>query len=157
MSLDLEQRRARDLLRRKIAEIEAPTRKAQKDRAREARKVQRKAVHVSAAPNKRQPRVKDNAYLAHVRRQPCTLAHLGEGCEGHIDAAHLRYSNPKVGRTNPGMGNKSDDRWTLPLCRKHHTEQHAAGNEARWWSGKGVDPDAECLARRAAYEARSQT
>jgi hypothetical protein len=37
------------------------------------------------------------------------------------------------------MGSKPDDRWTVPLCRECHTEQHA-GNEQEYWEKKRYDP-----------------
>ena len=36
------------------------------------------------------------------------------------------------------MGQK-DDRFCVPLCLAHHAEQHAAGNEERWWDLMGVN------------------
>lgn len=157
MTLTLEQRRERDVLKRKLAEIMAPVNAERKAKVREAKREQRRALQESAAEGKRRPRKRDNAYLAHTRLQPCMLAGVeGETCSGRIDPAHLRYQNLKVGRANPGMGNKSDDCWVLPLCRKHHDEQHAHGNEARWWAGNGIDPDAEAQARYAAFNSRSK-
>lgn len=32
--------------------------------------------------------------------------------------------------TGGGMGLKPDDRWTFPLCRVHHLEQHQVGHDA---------------------------
>lgn len=37
------------------------------------------------------------------------------------------------------MGEKPDDRWTLPLCSKHHRTQHEYG-EWQWWKAQKVDP-----------------
>ena len=146
-----EKRRALSLLRRQMAEITAPERKAANKIKSAARRERARALKASAAPGKRHERERDNAYLAHVRRQPCIVGPILGGCEGRIDPAHLRFGEPKVGRLNPGMGRKSDDKWTLPLCRKHHDEQHAAGNERKWWAGTGLDPNAECESRYAAF------
>jgi hypothetical protein len=44
------------------------------------------------------------------------------------------------------MAEKPDDKWTTPLCRKHHDEQHASGNELFWWASKGIDPFGLALA-----------
>lgn len=141
MFLPDEKRRAVKLLRRQIAAIEAPERKAQKAADRTAKRERGKADR---------GRVREPGYLAFLRRQACTVAHLG-GCEGHMDAAHLRFSDFKVGRTNPGKGLKSHDRWAVSLCRKHHTEQHMAGDERRWWAGTGLDPNEEADRLHAAY------
>jgi hypothetical protein len=26
------------------------------------------------------------------------------------------------------------------MCNAHHREQHAAGDELKWWASKGLDP-----------------
>lgn len=145
-----EKRRALGLLRKQVAEITAPERKA----ASKVRSAQRRArgKALKDDPGQRHERVHDKAYLAHTRRQPCIVGPILGGCEGRIDPAHLRFGEPKVGRLNPGMGRKSDDKWVLPLCRKHHDAQHAAGNERAWWSSVGLDPNEECLKRYAAFQ-----
>lgn len=98
-------------------------------------------------------RIRDNAYLAYLRRQTCCVGPLlGDRCEGPTDPAHLRFSDFKVGRINPGKGRKSDDRWCLPVCRKHHDSQHAHGNERAWWSDVvRADPNALAVATYAAF------
>ena len=68
-----------------------------------------------------------------------------------MDAAHTRFANLSVGRANPGMGAKPSDRFCTPLCREHHSEQHARGNEAAWWASKGIDPDALSARLYAAF------
>lgn len=106
-------------------------------RNREARRADRKTrVEHKAEPIKAsRGRVKDNAYLAYLRRQPCCVGPLmQDACQGGIDPAHIRFSDFRVGRLNPGVGNKSDDKWCLPVCRKHHEAQHQFGDERRWWS-----------------------
>jgi hypothetical protein len=94
----------------------------------------------------------DGGYLAFLRRQPCEARHLG-GCDGRIDPAHLRFSDFKVGRINPGKGRKSDDRWALSLCRTHHDQQHAFGDERRWWEAVvRRDPNAIAVERYAQFQ-----
>lgn len=148
--LDADNRRALALLRRKVAEIEAPARKEQAKARQTARKARGKALKDD--DGQRHERARDNAYLAHVRRQPCIVGPILGGCEGRTDPAHLRFGEPKVGRLNPGMGRKSDDKWVLPLCRHHHEAQHAEGNERRWWANVGIDPNEECLRRYADFQ-----
>ncbi len=99
-------------------------------------------------------RVRDNPYLAYLRRQPCCVGPiLRDGCNGPTDPAHLRFTDRSVGRVNPGLARKSDDRWCLPVCRKHHEAQHAYGNEARWWSAVvGVDPNALAIKFYEAFQ-----
>lgn len=94
----------------------------------------RRIDHKADALKANRGRVRDNLYLAYLRRQPCCAGPLMEDpCDGRTDPAHIRFSDHKVGRQNPGVGRKSDDRWCLPLCRKHHEAQHAYGNERKWW------------------------
>ena len=38
-----------------------------------------------------------------------------------------------------GMGERPDDRWCLPLCSKHHREQHRM-NEGVFWKLADVQP-----------------
>jgi hypothetical protein len=118
-------------------------------RARENR--ERKAARpvLERVAGQRQPRVRDNGYLAALRRLPCCI---GWGCSGRVEAAHIRYSNPAVGRINPGMQQKSDDRWALPCCQGHHAAQHKV-NERAFWSAWGIDPDDLSSRLYAAYRA----
>jgi hypothetical protein len=124
--------------------------KADKAKARKARKEAARqhirAIVATKAPGQRQPREKANAYLQALRRVPCAVCGALPS-----DAAHLRFTNMAVGRRNPGMGMKSHDRFATPLCRAHHTEQHAAGNEAAWWAAHRMDPDALAAATYAAF------
>lgn len=131
-----------------LAEARAMLREDRKARARQRpKKVQHKPMEGKATRG----RVLDGGYLAYLRRQPCEARHLG-GCDGRIDPAHLRFSDFKVGRINPGKGRKSDDRWAVSLCRKHHDEQHAYGDERRWWMNVvRLDPNALAERSHAAY------
>lgn len=90
----------------------------------------------------RQPREEDPAYLAYVRTLPCLIC----GRHGPSDAAHIRSAAPHYGKRYTGKAEKPDDKWALPLCRRHHEEQHRT-NELGWWAGKGIaDPFALCVA-----------
>jgi hypothetical protein len=83
----------------------------------------------------RQPRIEDAAHLAYVRGLPCTIC----GMPGS-DPAHLRSAAPEYGKRHTGMQEKPDDCWVLPLCRRHHDEQHGT-NELLWWASYGIaDP-----------------
>ena len=56
---------------------------------------------------------RSDVYLAFVRSHKC----MGVGkCLGDVQACHLE---------NDGMSRKCDDRYTVPMCVKHHTEDHA--------------------------------
>lgn len=124
-----------------------------KQDAKERRKARKAAAsaHIRAmveskAPGKRDPRQRDNGYLAFLRRCACAICGSTPS-----DAAHLRFTNPAVGRINPGMGRKSHDRFAVSLCRTHHTEQHAEGNEPRWWASHGIDPGKLAASLYAAF------
>jgi len=83
----------------------------------------------------KQPREKDEKHLNYIRSLPCCI------CGGiDVDAAHIRIGSIGHGKRNTGMQEKPSDKWTVPLCRHHHEEQHKAGNELKWWASKGVDP-----------------
>jgi len=113
---------------------------------KEAARQHIKAIVATKAPNQRQPREKANGYLQALRRVPCAICGALPS-----DAAHIRFTNMAVGRRNPGMGMKSHDRFATPLCREHHTEQHAAGNEQAWWAAHRMDPDALAAGLYAAF------
>ena len=118
---------------------------------RKAIKKARPAKVIPTAEGQRQPRKRDNAYLQWIRRQPCAAARLG-GCDGPVQAAHLRYSDAARGRVNPGLQQKPSDLLTTPLCAAHHAMQHA-GAERLFWAVVGIDPALLCDQLRHAYEA----
>ena len=73
-------------------------------------------------------RHRDKTHLRFVARQPCLICGR-QPCDAH----HLRFAQSR------GLGIKVSDEFTVPLCRGHHRELHRAGNEAYWWTTKGVD------------------
>ena len=80
-------------------------------------------------------RVKSEAYLKFIRSLPCLLC----GDNTSVEAAHIRFGDIRAGKRPTGMGEKPDDRWTLPLCKRHHDEQHKRG-ERLFWTQAGVSP-----------------
>lgn len=58
-------------------------------------------------------------HLQWLRGRPCALA--GAGCAGPIIAAHVDFLGEK------GMATKTEDWNAIPLCDKHHHEQHSIG------------------------------
>lgn len=92
------------------------------------------------AEGQRKPRVREPGFLAYLRRQPCAVR-AGGGCEGPIEAAHIRMARPGFGST--GMQRKPDDQYAVPLCRGHHRDgpdaQHRI-SERVWWAARGLDP-----------------
>lgn len=83
---------------------------------------------------RKRPRVENTGHLKFIRSLPCC-------CCGKrpVDAAHLRMAGPAYGKRDTGSAQKPDDRWTTPLCRQHHDEQHK-GSEAAFWAAQGIDP-----------------
>jgi hypothetical protein len=83
----------------------------------------------------REPRHKDAKRLAWLRTQPCVV------CGAiNTEAAHIRVGSINHGKRSTGMAEKPSDKWTLSLCNRCHREQHAFGDELKWWASKGLDP-----------------
>lgn len=117
------------------------------------RKQQRKSRPKPApvAKGQREVRERDPGFLAYLRRQPCEARHLG-GCEGAVQAAHVRYSDAAAGRRNPGMQRKGHDRDANPLCRAHHLDDQHQHAERFFWQRVGKDAYATAAAHFAEYQ-----
>ena len=89
----------------------------------------------------REPRRKSPTYLAWVRTLPCLVCKDSTATE----AAHIRYGDPQAFKRPTGMGEKPDDRWAIPLCSRHHREQHS-GSERKFWQDNDIDPVKTALA-----------
>ena len=73
-------------------------------------------------------RIKAPQHLAFVRQQPCVV------CDRRpVEAHHLTFAQVRA------KGRKSGDDWTVPLCRAHHRQLHAAGDEQTWWQEHSLD------------------
>jgi hypothetical protein len=83
----------------------------------------------------RQPRQKDNKHLEFIRSQPCCICKDNTGTE----AAHIRTASLAHGKPHTGMSEKPSDKWTLPLCNRHHREQHTMA-ELAFWKKYEIDP-----------------
>jgi len=64
-----------------------------------------------------------DAYLQWLRGRPCYLGGIGCGLaepprRSPVEAAHVDCAGGK------GMGTKVADHFAIPLCQKHHDEQH---------------------------------
>lgn len=82
----------------------------------------------------RQPRVKNPRHLDFIRSQQCCI------CGGiDTEAAHIRSGSLGWGKRSTGMQEKPDDKWVVPLCNKHHREQHSM-NEIAFWEKYRIDP-----------------
>lgn len=83
----------------------------------------------------REPRERDERHLDFVRSQPCCICKDNTSTE----AAHIRMASLEHGKRGVGLQEKSSDKWALPLCGKHHREQHSM-NEMSFWKKYGIDP-----------------
>ncbi|MBR1122145.1 DUF968 domain-containing protein [Bradyrhizobium lablabi] len=122
-----------------------------------AQRIIRPATAFSVASTKqKRPRERDNNHLAFIRSLRCCIC----GAPGP-DPAHIRSANPVYGKRETGGGEKASDKWTVPLCRAHHNEQHAYCKaptthfdpitaELRWWASMGIDPFGLALSLYAA-------
>jgi hypothetical protein len=94
-------------------------------------------------PRQREPRIKDERHLNFVRSLPCCV------CGGiDVDAAHIRTGEISLGKRPTGGAEKPSDKWTVPLCRGHHDEQHSM-NEMVFWKKYGIDPFMLAMTLRA--------
>lgn len=84
---------------------------------------------------KRQPRVHDPDHLAFIRQCDCLCCYDNISTE----AAHIRFSEPRIAKFNPGVGQKPDDKFVVPLCGSCHRSQHDAGNERKWWDERNIN------------------
>jgi hypothetical protein len=82
----------------------------------------------------RRPRQKEDGHLKFIRGLPCLIC----GDNTSTEAAHVRMPDPSVAKPLTGIAIKPDDKYTVPLCGRHHAAQHGM-SEREWWYGKG-DP-----------------
>lgn len=83
----------------------------------------------------RRPRVTVENHLAWIRTLPCLITNSVRD----IQAAHIRYADPRYGKRPTGMGEKASDMWAVPLAPDVHEEQHGEG-ERGFWAESGFDP-----------------
>ena len=147
--LTLEKRTRLAEIRRELAALTSDDREERNAAQRRARKARAAALKASQAPNKRDEREREPGFLAYLRRQPCEARHLG-GCQGRIEAAHIRFSDGP-GRCNPGAGRKNHDRHANPLCRHHHQHDQHRRSERAFWDALGKDAYDTAAGHYAAY------
>lgn len=74
-------------------------------------------------------------HLKFIRGLPCLICQDNTSTE----ACHVRMADGRIGKPNSGLGKKPPDWFTVPLCSRHHRDQHSMG-ERLWWTAKGLDP-----------------
>jgi len=102
-------------------------------------RILRPVTAFTATSRFRRPRHRSGLHLKWIRTLPCAVC----GKQGGVHAAHLRAASPFHGKLATGIGQKSDDSWTTPLCSKHHIFDEAAQHqdaELRFWKRHGIDP-----------------
>lgn len=83
----------------------------------------------------RQPRRRDELHLGWMRERPCIIC-----CATPVDVAHIKMADARICKPlSSNIGMKADDRFTLPLCRRHHLEQHDMP-ERDFWLRYHCDP-----------------
>lgn len=98
-----------------------------------------------ASTKQKRPRIEDRKHLAFIRSLTCCICG-----KPRPDPAHIRSANAIYGKRETGGAEKPSDKWVVPLCREHHDQQHAAGNELLWWAASGIDPFGLALALHSA-------
>ena len=81
----------------------------------------------------RRPRVRNERHLRFVREMPCIICGFVP-CE----AAHIKMADARISKPITGNQTKSDDKYTLSLCRRHHEEQHSM-SERYFWASYHID------------------
>jgi ERF superfamily len=74
-------------------------------------------------------RLRDKEHCKYVASQPCIVCGRTPS-----EAHHIRFAQPRA------LGRKVSDEYTVPVCRLHHRELHAYGDEASWWAAVSIDP-----------------
>jgi hypothetical protein len=82
----------------------------------------------------RRPRQRNDRHLRFVRERPCIICGFMPCEAAHIKMADARVLKPQ----SSNIGMKADDRFTLPLCPRHHRESHAMPERA-WWDSYHID------------------
>ena len=74
-------------------------------------------------------RIRSKEHLRFVAQQPCVICGRTPA-----HAHHIRYAQSR------GLALKVSDEFTVPLCAIHHSQNHATGDERRWWHDRKIDP-----------------
>ena len=86
-------------------------------------------------------------HLNFIRSLPCVIC----GDNTATEACHVRMSDARIAKPESGIGRKPPDYFTVPMCSKHHRQQHE-GSERKWWENQLLDPVIISLALYAATD-----
>jgi len=78
--------------------------------------------------------MKDDAHRNFISNLPCAIC----GDDTTVECAHVRFGDIRVAKSQ-ALGKKPSDAFTMPLCGRHHREQHG-GNERMFWKARRYDP-----------------
>lgn len=86
-------------------------------------------------------------HLKFIDSLPCIVCGRNESTHHHLLRVSNKYLTAKEGEEaflipkvkSKGMGTKSDDRFCLPVCPKHHAEAHARGNDKAYFQERGIE------------------
>ena len=99
-------------------------------------------VAIQTKPIQRTPRANDEPHLDFIRALSCVVCMRPSGADGlRTEAAHIRFNDSRYLKTVGGR-EKPNDKWTVPLCHRHHAEQTKIGEGPQYWEGLGMDPHA---------------
>jgi Putative HNHc nuclease len=73
----------------------------------------------------RRPRRENKKHLRWIAERACLVCGSSP-----CDAAHIKHADSRVCKPlSSNIGMKADDRFTIPLCRRHHEECHQLGEK----------------------------
>ncbi len=93
--------------------------------------------------NFKRARIKSESHEDFIRALPCVIC----GDNTTTEAAHISYADMSIGKFGRGKGQKEESIWVVPLCGKHHRDQHHVG-EQQFWHAWAIDP---CRVAAALY------
>lgn len=142
----------RTLEERKVLEEAGKIKRRESQERAQSRAAQRResqtALKESAAPNKRDPRQVEKAFVSWLHVDlPCIGCLIeGPGPVGYanIEAAHQKMSIAVKGWGKAGLGPRTHDHRCVPLCAWHHRVARNScdtGGQAKFWSRLGVGED----------------
>jgi hypothetical protein len=83
---------------------------------------------------------KEPSYTKFIHQLPCIITRRHFDVEG----CHVSFPNRDYGHYGRARQSKAGDRWTLPMIKSLHDEQHTM-DEAAFWRGQRINPHLACL------------
>ena len=92
---------------------------------------QEQTLSPSVTPRFKKPRQNSEKHLKLIRQLPSCLTFSPPPNDPH----HLRCAGGR------GIGLKAEDRWTVPMTRREHSDCHLVGSkrELEWFAERGID------------------